>query len=242
MLEKVMLSLKEELKAVKREIEENRYFVDKGDIDGVMYGVILKNKMYFTLTANNSTLFPTIDFDDIIFIYKKRNTEKYKDRKKTCNSDTGDSNLEVDFDSYLKLYGSEGNKLVIKRSVSEYLPDIKADIEYLLNEKYWEKNIEDDYEWEDEYYEYDQKHSCWNVVIHNKYFSIDPQTSEEDLKTVLENIDDISYVVKDGTWDTAVGDIDDFCEGFKQTKLTTGKYLKLVEILRGALCVISNTK
>jgi len=52
MLEKVMLSLKEELKAVKREIEENRYFVDKCDIDGVMYGVILKNKMYFTLTAN----------------------------------------------------------------------------------------------------------------------------------------------------------------------------------------------
>ena len=235
MLEKVMLSLKEELKAVKREIEEHRYFIDRGNIDGVMYGVILKNKMYFTLTANNSTLFPTIDFDDIIFIYKKRNTEKYKDRKKTCNSDTGDSNLEVDFDSYLKLYGSEGNKLIIKRSVSEYLPDIKSDIEYLLNEKYWEKNIEDDYDWEDEYYEYDQEHSCWNVSICNKYFSVDPQTSEEDLKTILEHIDDISYVMKHYMWDTVVGDIEEFCDlldnDYKLNReyLLSSKYIEVAE-------------
>ena len=60
--------------------------------------------------------------------------------------------------------------------------------------------------------------------------------------TVLEHMDDISYVVKDCTLDTAVGYIDDFCEGFKPTKLTIGKYLKLVEIFRGALCVISNIK
>lgn len=239
MLEKIMLSLKEELKAVKREIEEHRYFIDRGDIDGVMYGVILNNKMYFILTANSSTLFPTIDFNDIDFIYKKRNTEKYKDRKKICNSDTGDSNLEVDFDSYLRLYDATGNKLVIKRSVPEYLPYIKADIEYLRNEKYWEKNIEDDYDWEYEYYEYGQKHSCWNVVIHNKYFSVDPQTSEEDLKTVLEHMNNILYVVKDCTWDTAVGDIDDFCEGFKPTKLTTGKYLKLVEIFKDVFSIVS---
>jgi hypothetical protein len=212
MLDNIMLSLKEELKNIKHEIEENRYFTTKGNIDGVIYGVILKDKTYFTLTANNSTLFPTIDFNDICFIYKKRDIDKHSDRKETCNSDTGDSNIGVDFDSYLKLYNAFGNKLIIKRTVSEYLPEIKSDVEYLLSEKYWEKSIEDDYDWEDEFYTYSQDHSCWNVSIHSKYFSIDPQTSEDDLRTILKNIDNISYAMKDFIWDTVVGDIEDFCD------------------------------
>jgi hypothetical protein len=237
MLEKVMLSLKEELKTIKQEIEENRYFTSTDDIDGIMYGVILNNKTYFTLLANNSTLFPTIDFNDICFIYKKRNVDKHKDRKKSCNSDTGDSNIDVDFESYLKLYKASGNKLVVKRSVSEYLRNIKAGIEYLLNEKYWEKNIEDDYDWENEFYIYGQNHSCWNISIYSKYFTLDPQTNEKDIKKILKHIEDISYVMKDSTWDTVVGDIDEFCDSLNRQDITSMNYVHLAEEFCGCFNV-----
>lgn len=101
MLEKVMLSLKEELVKVKELIDRDRIYdiSDEEKLDfefGMHYMVIVENEYFYINLGSES--FPDVDFDKIKYISKHRlikNNTKY-DKNSYIDTDVGEYTTEDD--------------------------------------------------------------------------------------------------------------------------------------------------
>lgn len=99
------------------------------------------------------------------------------------------------------------------KEVRDYIPDIIETINYLKYKKYWDMNLDDDdYEYEDR--EFRQDHNCYGIIIDNCFYEADIWSDVETLDFILGNIHKTSYVVESFTFDTLVGNIDEFCDSF----------------------------
>jgi hypothetical protein len=89
-----MNELKEELRIIENIIKEKGLFITNDIVDGCTYGIILNNNTWLILEVNKSTIFPDINYDDIIFIKKDRYFYAGRDGQFISNnSDIGDYNV-----------------------------------------------------------------------------------------------------------------------------------------------------
>ena len=102
------------------------------------------------------------------------------------------------------------------KEVRDYIPDIIKTINYLKSKKYWDMNLDDDdYEYEDR--EFRQDHKCYGIIIDNCFYEVDIWSDAETLNFILGNIHKASYVVESFTFDTLVGNIDEFSDSFNNS-------------------------
>lgn len=109
----IMKTLKEELNRIKQSVANNGYFKGFTGNDGEQTAsmfVVLNSGDWFILGSNESTLFPSIDTDDIVFLMLVRGSHNDL-RYEFCNSDIGDYNCVDDcyggFFDYLKTYNGK---------------------------------------------------------------------------------------------------------------------------------------
>ena len=101
MLDSTMKVLKEELISVKNIIDTKGIFdidslrFESDFLNGFEYTAILKDGRYFSIVLG-STCFPNIDFNDIVYIRKRRGLD-VSDNKTClhCDSDIGDHNGDM---------------------------------------------------------------------------------------------------------------------------------------------------
>ena len=119
------------------------------------------------------------------------------------------------------------------KTCKDYKQEILDCIEHIKTTNYREKyDTEDDFELEDMWYEYKSSgFSYFLVTINNKLYYIAPWENT-DLDFVKDNIDSITYVLKDALEDTVVGNVEDFTENISKDLLGSD-YLRYVERVNG---------
>ena len=117
------------------------------------------------------------------------------------------------------------------KTVSEYKDEIIRSVEFLITKRYFDMYQDNDDLFENLYHEYRNYNVPDFVVKIDKLYHINIWASENDLIYVLNNIDSITYVQKNGIGvleDTIVGNISEFVESLSCNAVDY-HYLNIIE-------------